>query len=121
MNTELLQRTMQHLLDHPEQHDQQVWVSECGTTACFAGWALKLSGVDQFMTLTKCHQTNSTWQDCEYYGKTHTIQGLAQGLLDLTDEQTEILFDDFNTIPMLELMVKDLVNGNPLKLTIDYR
>ena len=36
-NVELLERVMQHIDDHPEQHEQAVWVRhECGTAACFA-------------------------------------------------------------------------------------
>ncbi|BCP41407.1 hypothetical protein MINTMi27_15000 [Mycobacterium intracellulare] len=45
-NVALLEATMQHIKDHPELHEQSsVFLqSECGTAACFAGWACMLSG-----------------------------------------------------------------------------
>lgn len=44
MNTELMIKVRDHIVAHPEQHDQATWAekTECGTTACVAGWALIL-------------------------------------------------------------------------------
>lgn len=36
-----------HVLAHPESHDQGVWITQtpaCGTTACLAGWTCRLAG-----------------------------------------------------------------------------
>lgn len=30
----------------PQQFDMRLFINECGTTFCFAGWALKLAGED---------------------------------------------------------------------------
>ena len=95
-NIELLQQTMQHILDHPEQHDQTIWMNECRTVACFAGWTCLLSG-----------QVSSYWV---------FIPNRAIDLLGLTEDEANILFSERNTIPQLQLMVKDLVNGDELNI-----
>ena len=53
LNKKLLADTMNYILKHPEEHDQDVWYmhEECGTTACFAGWATIL---DIASDNTKC-------------------------------------------------------------------
>jgi hypothetical protein len=45
-NAELAYRVLDHIDAHPEQWNQGLWVTkvECGTAACFAGWACLLSG-----------------------------------------------------------------------------
>lgn len=44
LNRELMERTMEYVRAHPEQHDQSYWIQlkKCGTTRCFAGWAVEL-------------------------------------------------------------------------------
>lgn len=45
MNEELIRKTMAKIREVGESGwDQSAYVSECGTTSCFAGWALRLSG-----------------------------------------------------------------------------
>lgn len=51
MNTELMQKVLDHIKAHPELHNQGTWTTggetdnpsegawECGTSACIAGWA----------------------------------------------------------------------------------
>lgn len=41
-NAELAYRTLDYIDAHPDEWDQTGWV--CGTKACFAGWAVFLSG-----------------------------------------------------------------------------
>lgn len=45
-NAELAYRVLDHIDAHPKLWDQGQWVAkaECGTAACFAGWACLLSG-----------------------------------------------------------------------------
>lgn len=115
-NVELLEATMQHILDHPEQHNQKRYIdltcsitdgSEhlCGTAACFVGRAALLSGwsVQRLLRLGP----DVHWDGAD--------------LLGLTDWEAGQLFCGTNTIPMLELMVKDLVNGNELLHHHRYR
>ena len=45
INVPLLRKVMEHIEAHPEEWDQETWVSTCETKACFAGWACWLSGV----------------------------------------------------------------------------
>lgn len=44
MNIDLLYDVQQSILDDPEQFDMSSWFgeSECGTTACIAGWAVSI-------------------------------------------------------------------------------
>lgn len=103
-NVELLQKTMQHIKDHPEQHWQDIWVNECGTAACFCGWAALLSGhtADQMAT--------------SGFGMT----GFGADLLGLEYEEAKTMFKPENSREMLELMVKDLVNGDELRDYVAY-
>lgn len=104
-NIELLQETMQWLKDHPELHDQSDYWTSCGTPLCFAGWATHLNG------LTRQRLRDAYMQTRDY----------AAFALGLTRDEALTLFASGNTIPMLELMVKDLVNGDVLHSPYDYR
>ena len=95
-NVDLLQKVMQHIIDHPEQHEQMVFISDCGTAACFAGWAGLFSGMT-------AKQVDSAY-----------MWHQGANLLGLTKDEAHALFDSDNSRPMLELMVKDLVNGDEL-------
>lgn len=103
-NVELLEQTMRHIIDHPEKHDQRLWVSPCGTTACYAGWACILSGAKQTIGTTQI----------QFAGETRHPQYLAAELLGLDHATANNLFNCRNTIEQLELMVKDLVNGQDI-------
>lgn len=41
-NAELAYQVLDQIDAHPETWNQRVW--DCGTAACFAGWAVRLSG-----------------------------------------------------------------------------
>lgn len=45
-NAELAYRVLDHIEAHPEQHHQGSWwrASYCGSSGCYAGWAVHLSG-----------------------------------------------------------------------------
>lgn len=47
-NKALLKRTLQHIEEHPEEWNQDHWITlpgpSCGTAYCFGGWAVVLSG-----------------------------------------------------------------------------
>lgn len=108
VNVELLEKTMQHLLDHPEQHDQQeVWTG-CGTPGCFVGHAQASSGMD-FEAYNRWVLTN-----------THDSIRWAADNLGIDYDEASRVFVGTNTIPMLQLMVKDLVNGTELKTCAEY-
>ncbi len=43
-NAELAYKVLDHIDANPQSWNQAVWVTECGTAACFAGWTVLLSG-----------------------------------------------------------------------------
>jgi hypothetical protein len=96
VNAELLEQTMQFILDNPKKHDPKVWLEEssCGTTACFAGWACILA-----------LKTIPSWRPVAY---------MAADLLGLDDDDAYILFHGSNTVDQLQHYVKSLVNGEHL-------
>lgn len=108
-NIPLLQETMQQILDHPELHIQGWWFTKlhCGTAACFAGWACLLSGEQAVFEGYGSHRAdrlaNGAW-----------AQTWATELLGLTTKETSKLFYSSNPRSVLELMVKDLVNGDEM-------
>lgn len=100
-NVELLEKTMQHIKDHPEMHDQSLWVNSCGTTACFAGWALMFNGL--------------TAKEVSAREAADSVQGDAADALGLTTQESDVLFHSLNTRENLERMVKALVNGEDIR------
>jgi hypothetical protein len=74
----------------------------CESAACFAGWAVLLSGYQ--------HRGDAVYdQRGEYVGD---VRDVATDLLGLESWEASRLFEASNTRPMLALMVKDLVNGD---------
>lgn len=105
-NVELLEKTMQHILDHPEQHHQEdVWLDQCGTPGCFMGWAMHFDGI----TLEGIQASR--------YGLRWDSSKWAVERLGLTDDEFMTMFNPGNTIEELQLMVKALVNGEQLDQT----
>lgn len=114
-NTELLEATMQHILDHPNSHDQGRYFNSCGTPSCFAGWAIHLAGYRYTDGVRVC-QISPTGD-----GKALAADGVfAAQLLGIDLVNAWRLFNAGNTRSMLELMVKDLVNGDDLKSAENY-
>lgn len=103
-NTELLERVMQHIEDHPEQHQQAIWANECGTAACFAGWAALFSGWTR--------EENNFFRSSD--GRSLHLRSLASEVLGLSDGESEILFHAANHVELLRMMVKDISNGDRL-------
>lgn len=115
-NVELLEKTMQYVLDHPEKHYQGDYWDTCNSTGCFCGWAIHLSGSANFWV--------DTVDDLLYRADDDdsiSWHSGGQEALGLTWAEANLLFDCGNTRPMLELMVKDLVNGDELRSSEDYR
>lgn len=111
-NLALLERTMTQIRDHPELHEQGVWFApmECGTAACFAGWVCLLSGYEPVGN--ELVETPGGWE---------AVPFAAEDLLGLNAAEADVLFDSRNSRHMLELMVKDLVNGDVLRGWSHYR
>lgn len=119
-NTELLEATMQHINDHPETHQQFWWFNqhECGTGGCFAGWTWMIAGNQPMQSLVR-HEDRTLRITDEVDDDITRLRAETTQMLGLTEKEADILFDANNTIPALQLMVKDLVNGDDL-LGIDH-
>lgn len=113
-NVQLLEKVMQHIDDHPEQHDQSTWVrTDCGTAACFAGWAAILTFGTGIILRDGGFQCPPPYA--------HRIMSeVAADLLGLDEANADTLFHACNSRGMLRLMVKDLVNGDELGAFDDY-
>lgn len=98
---ELIERTMAHIVDHPEQHDQtMVWrdYQTCGTPGCFIGWAMYFDGYknyDDYCERTAAFSTCTEW---------------AADRLGLSERDVSVIFYSRNSIETLQLMVKDIAN-----------
>ena len=106
-NVELAEKVMRIILDDPTSHDQSLWV--CKTMACFAGHAVlqhhsREEAIDMVLNVSDPYQL-----------RTEAIK-----LLGLTDDEADIMFWGHNTIEDLEVMVKDISNGDPLTPGKDY-
>lgn len=115
-NVELLEATLKHITDHPEQHDQTSWARTdlaCGTAACFAGWACELAGYQ----LDLGHNWDAY---CFVNGRREGIRETAQALLGLSNQEASTLFCGGNELIHLEMMVKDLVTDGVMRDRLDY-
>lgn len=107
-NVELLEETLQFIKDNPDKHDQETF---CGTAQCFAGWAVALEGWSM-------SDLGGLWVEKD--GEVRDVDDLAQELLGINQAEADNLFSGGNNIADLELMVKDLVNGSPLRDRMKY-
>lgn len=113
MDAALLEDTMLHIRSYPELHNQSYYYeqSDYGLCACFAGRALLLAGYSPVMTygIRGCiaaHPTNGTFVN---------VWTEARERLGIEDKWAANLFTPQNTRRMLDLKVKDLLNGSPLR------
>ena len=116
MDYSLLEETMLHIRTFPELHNQSFFFerTELGLCACFAGRACLLSGLQ--VVLARPGMGGSV----VYRGLPQSAFPVARDLLGLTHDQARNLFTPLNTTQMLELKVKDLVNGSPLRTYNEY-
>jgi hypothetical protein len=125
-NIELLQKTLAHIEAHPETWDQELWVNDCGTTACFAGHAVQLAGYELIsytdylsseIEFTDYVEMDSLPEDITAqlnndYPRVH-VQDVARIVLGLSPGQAANLFRTFNTMPDLRRLVAELCAGGP--------
>ena len=105
-NFELMDRTLDYIVEHPEEHVQREWV--CGTGQCFAGSALALQGY-------RLHRDGTDW--ASRLLKEGHIADLARAELGIDDASAGLLFSGGNTIEDLKQLVDILrVHG---RLTVE--
>lgn len=113
LNVPLLRKTMEHIEAHPEEHDQCWWArrEDCGTTYCFAGWAVMLgdpSAVPQYAYLPGVGERKSRYEaNCLTDGR--SIAWTAQCLLGLDGDEARRLFLVCDTVEELRVAVDELI------------
>lgn len=118
-NIAKLEAVLGQIKAHPEQHNQKFWAkkTECGTSYCFAGWAVVLEGGYEIDLASrgpdgvKFAVTSS--------GRTRHICGIAKDILGLNMTDAMTLFHQANTVDDLERMVKNLANDLPILDGVD--
>jgi hypothetical protein len=113
-NVPLLKATLEGVETHPETHDQTKY--RCGTKYCFAGRALVLAGLDNWIS----EDPESDFYDmlhplpeerAEYdWGTPMVSPGRRAGrLLGLTGDQAHELFYAFNSVPKIREIVERII------------
>ena len=129
MNTMLMEQVMTFIKDHPEQHDQAGWVDlkynpnteePCGTTCCFAGHAMLMSGeykiikdeIGEPVLVKKSldRETINYFSDADIRVDPEEAGATVLGL---TDEEADHLFYSGTGVghPPLEEAYKVIMNG----------
>lgn len=103
MNIPLLRRVQAYILEEPKRFRMDTWAdldmeSPCGTTLCIAGAAVALKlGLAQnvvLRALTRDGNLDILYKALGISGS-HDIEGLAAQTLELTPEQAQSLFYNF--------------------------
>lgn len=115
-NVQLLQDTMAHVEQHPEEHNQDCWVNPCGTAFCYAGHAAILAGAAR-PTRQLARSDNAWFVDPETLESVGTRQpsesavevgDFAELKLGITNAESEVLFDGYRTVKELRKLVDAL-------------
>ena len=119
MNVELLDKTLNYVLNHPDEWKQDVW--HCGSTGCFAYWACVLSGEPmEFVEGLATTAEKSQWLKCVEgeTAKDHrnghdltTIPDRATRLLGLTVSESMAIFHSCGTKRAIKEAVEDVKEG----------
>ena len=118
VNAEALDTVMTFITDHPDKHYQGLY--DCGTAACFAGWAARLYAEEFGIGV----DTISHGYRPRYYSDNNpslSSREVAIKVLGLREEHADILFEAGNTRAMLAMMVKDLKDGTFVPSAAHYR
>jgi hypothetical protein len=97
--------------------------TSCGTVCCFAGWALQLDGLsfEEIYRLENANELVPVVDDgVQYNLQLPACMPEAARRLGITYDESSVLFSASNSRDMLNQMVKDLVNGEPLRDWQDY-
>lgn len=129
-NTELLNKTLDYIEAHPDEWKQDRWATktDCGTSYCFAGWALTLASVpvifDDDEPVVSTDTLNGAltklgadiWETDGY----ETVRNAAEALLGIEDmllldledgelySAADVLFEADNSLERLRKYVGEL-------------
>lgn len=117
---------LDYVVANPERHDQRDWgravagsvvtemiehglteAGECGTTACYAGWAALFGGGRPSQDC-ECCSPGESWRWVKWNGEDFPIQDAAAEILGLTVAQAGAMFSATNTRDDLAAMVARL-------------
>lgn len=114
MNTELMEKVLQHVEARPEKLDMNTWISGvlpegtapgdtmCGATCCIAGWALMLSPENTVVTSDMGYVKGIRFPNGEYVdrdGPTYDWGKMGAKALGLDEDQASDIFYRSCTLP----------------------
>lgn len=118
-NAELAYKVLDHIDAHPEQWRQDFYVGEtdCGTAACFAGWACLLSGEvplyeDWEPYDTDMRRTDAVLGDRSVSWRAQELLG-ASRFEDHDEDDGRDLFSEWNTREDLGSIVEAIFGPRP--------
>jgi len=106
-NVEKLEAVLDYIRSYPEEHNQSAWAEKgaCGTTLCFAGTAVVLSGYE-IVWQADGHDAYM----CQRGLETGHIAEVAADELQLSNAQAKDLFLGAFSFDDVERAVKDIIN-----------
>ncbi len=113
INKFLLKATMEQIEQHPELWDQDVWLTDCGTKACFAGWASKLSGFKPVVIPASETPLGEIYVSAVNEDDVHVSDWAAEKL-GLTSNEVDVLFDGSNSMGDLRRYVSALLDDKSI-------
>jgi hypothetical protein len=121
-NTELGYRVLDYIEAHPQEWDQRIYLRKdhCGTAACFAGWAVLLSGDQPDWSEGWPAEVGDTFSG----EATDTVRVVSDGaldgvgaratdLLDITGEAAADLFAASNDLDDLRTLTAEIFGERP--------
>lgn len=111
-NNELMLDTLAAINTNPNMHDQAQWgaINPCGTTMCFAGWAVTLAGW-KLKYVKDSYSDVLTAACCTKDGITLDIKDIAQIELGLTFDESQELFFSMGDATDIGKIVDKIVFG----------
>lgn len=129
INTDLLEQTMVHIEEHPEDHNQKYWGNKapCGTKFCFAGNAAVLNGAKplwddiaesisvrdpegHWKTVLSFPMRAVYWEDEYSQERADSPFRYGRDILGLTEDEADELFNGYNTVEVLRRMVDTFIS-----------
>lgn len=118
-NVALLQATMAYIEKNPEQHDQNNWITACGTAFCYAGHAAILAGAARpgnevaewgrsWAINVETLESLAVESVSGYSDTVKPIDEFAAARLGLTLDEADVLFDGDQTLRTLRILVDAL-------------
>jgi hypothetical protein len=116
-NIERINRVIEHIEAHPESWDQRFWAArtECGTTHCAAGWAVRLYVLDSAPAWNFGYPLGDARWITSGVAIGHSFDfyaDLAADVLDLTDAQASDFFWASNSLEDLKA-IRDILVRDP--------